>query len=287
MLKRILIPLDNSQYSANALEEACNLAKYHDAEITGIVVLDTPGISSRIGPMPLGGSHYAKELEKSIRERADKHIFELLDKFEVYCNSKGVRCRKAPSQGLPSNKILQKSLFYDLLIIGMKTFFNYGFQEEEGESFEEILAQSITPIIAVPKEYILPRPYDKGLPLNALIAFDGSLESCRAMQRFAQLTYSFTELQDNVHILMSNENIETAQHYLDKVEAYLLAHGILNITKIATDKNVIKIIDEKYLKWAHYVVLGAHPKKGIFDFISGSLTRYLIKEAKVPIFIGQ
>ncbi len=289
MLKRILIPLDDSKYSSNALEEACALAKYHDAEVTGIVVLDVPGIHSHTGPVPIGGSYFAKEMEKSLRERADKHVFELLDKFELFCRKEGVRYRRAPSQGMPSNKILQKSLFYDLLIMGMRTYFHWDadVNEEDGDSFEHILEHSITPIIAVPKNYSIERPYKKNMPLNALIAFDGSIESCRALQRFAQLTYSFTELEDNVHIVMSDDNVEKAEDYLDKVVQYLHAHGIENVTKHATDENIIKTIDEKYMNWAHYIVLGAHLKRGVFDFIAGSLTRYLIKEEKVPVFIGQ
>jgi len=55
MIKRILLPLDASPFTAAATEAACLLAKNQDAQITGLVVIDIPGIKKSIGPVPLGG----------------------------------------------------------------------------------------------------------------------------------------------------------------------------------------------------------------------------------------
>jgi len=46
-------------------------------------------------------------------------------------------------------------------------------------------------------------------------------------------------------------------------------------------------MEEQYLDWATIVVVGAHSKRGLYDFMLGSLTKYLIKEAKKPVIIGQ
>jgi nucleotide-binding universal stress UspA family protein len=64
MIKSILIPLDPSVYTDMALEMGCFLAKQHDAELSGLVVLDIPGIRKSVGPTPAGGSYYAEKLEK-------------------------------------------------------------------------------------------------------------------------------------------------------------------------------------------------------------------------------
>ena len=77
MIKRILLPLDASPFTAAATEAACVLARDQGARITGLVVLDVPGIEKSIGPVPLGAGHYAKRLEGSRREEAEKLVDEL------------------------------------------------------------------------------------------------------------------------------------------------------------------------------------------------------------------
>ena len=44
VIKRILIPLDPSPYSKSALNLACIIAKVYNDELTGLVILDIPGI---------------------------------------------------------------------------------------------------------------------------------------------------------------------------------------------------------------------------------------------------
>jgi nucleotide-binding universal stress UspA family protein len=56
MIKRILIPLDSSNYTDTAIEIGCDLAKRHGAELTGMVIMDIPGIKETISPVPLGGA---------------------------------------------------------------------------------------------------------------------------------------------------------------------------------------------------------------------------------------
>ncbi len=117
-----------------------------------------------------------------------------------------------------------------------------------------------------------------------LIAFDGSLPSARALQRFAQLAVPDTT---EVTLLMSDPKREAAGYYLDQAEAYLNTHSIHDVKKEWTSQNIIKAMEEQYLDSATIVVVGAHSKKGLYDFMVGSLTKYLIKVAKKPMIIGQ
>ena len=90
-----------------------------------------------------------------------------------------------------------------------------------------------------------------------------------------------------VALLTSNQTKATAEYYLDQAEAYLNAHSITNIKKIWTSQNIVQSMREKYLDWATVVVVGAHSKKGLLNFMTGGLTKYLIKEARKPVLIGQ
>jgi nucleotide-binding universal stress UspA family protein len=287
MIKRILVPLDLSVYSNNALTEAIYLAKNFNAEITGVVVLDIESIERSIGAVPLGGSFYAKVLEKERIKEAELHINELLEKFKSRCDAEGVRHHELHTQGIPSIKVLEESVFYDILIIGLRTFYHFEREEDIGDSFEKIIYNSITPIIAVPKELHHKKNFIDGEPMKTLIAFNGSQQSCRAMQRFVQLTSDFKMYEDNIHIVCSHEDNKVSKYYLDRAEEYLNAYSLKNITKVATDNNIISFIDKNYKDWPDYIVMGVHIKHGIFEFAIGSLLKYLVKDCKTTLFISQ
>lgn len=278
MLRRILIPLDPSPYTEVSLEYGCLIAKQHHAEITGMAVLDTLGIEDAIGPIPFPGFYHAVKLLEFLGRDAREHIQGLLEKFNQKCEKEGVAYQSAEYQGIPSEGILHESIFYDLVIIGLRTYFDFEISNKPGKSLEKILDHSVTPVLAVPDAFKWTEKVVK-----ALIAFDGSLPAARALQRFAQLARNSDY---EITLLMSDKEEKIATHYLDRAETYLRAHSIPNIKKEWISKNIIEAMEETYLDWADLVVAGAHSKKGIVDFAVGSLVKYLIKTAKKPILLG-
>jgi nucleotide-binding universal stress UspA family protein len=61
MIKRILVGLGGTEYATTATNHAVALALAHNAELTGVSVLDEVRLTAT-GPVPLGGSHYAHQL---------------------------------------------------------------------------------------------------------------------------------------------------------------------------------------------------------------------------------
>ncbi len=74
MIKRILLPLDPSSYTKTATYIACKIAQLHHAEVTGLVILDLPGIERSIGPIPMGALHYAEKIELAKKVEASQRI---------------------------------------------------------------------------------------------------------------------------------------------------------------------------------------------------------------------
>ena len=81
---------------------ACRIAGYWDAEIHGLVILDTGGIEGSIGPVPLGADYYASRLEKHRIGQAESRIKALLASFRNTCTRARVRHRQAELQGSPA-----------------------------------------------------------------------------------------------------------------------------------------------------------------------------------------
>jgi nucleotide-binding universal stress UspA family protein len=282
VIRRILIPLDPSPYSDSALRLGCIIAKEYNAEVTGLVILDIPGIDHSIGPVPIGGIHLAEKLEKEKKEEARVRIDELLKKFRTKCKKEGVSCQEAQRQGSPSEQILNESIYFDLLIIGLRTYFHFETSEKYGSSLTTLLKQSVTPIYGVPKNlHLMTKPDRK---LKVLVAFDGSPLAARAMQRFSLLVNP--DLYE-ITLLNSSDKKEEGEEILSRAEEYLNYHNITNIKKVWTNDAIIDVIKNDYYDEMDGFVVGAHSRDGIFDFLVGSLTKFLVKSAKKPVFIGQ
>jgi nucleotide-binding universal stress UspA family protein len=282
VIRRILIPLDPSPFSESALILGCNIAKVYNAEVTGMVILDIPGIENSIGPVPIGGIHLAEKLENEKKEEAKIRIEALLDKFKTKCTEEGVKHREAERQGSPSTQILNESIYYDLLITGLRSYFHFETSEKYGQSLDTLLKESITPIYGVPEKL----PFS-GIPdrkIRILIAFDGSPLAARAMQRFSYLVSP--DLYE-ITLLNSSDNKEEGEIILSRAEEYLNSHHITDIKKIWTGDNIIKVIENEYYESMDGFVIGAHSHEGFFDFLVGSLTKFLVKSAKKSVFIGQ
>jgi nucleotide-binding universal stress UspA family protein len=281
MIKRILVPLDPSPFSKAALDWACFMAKRHGAELSGLVVLDFPGIKRSIGPVPLGGSFYAARLQKSRVEDAEKRIHSLLSGFIKKCQSMGIDHSENLSQGVPSQCIIMESLYFDAVVMGMRTHFHFETSDKHGDSLEKVLDHSITPIYGIPRNIQLPElPSYK---MKVLVLFDGSMAAGHALQRFAQLALPD---QSDVILLSSHEKQEVASGYLDKAELYLRRHSFRSIQKEWTAEDIIRVLETDYLGQIDLVVTGAHSKKGLFKFKLGSVPKHLVQLASTPILIG-
>jgi nucleotide-binding universal stress UspA family protein len=281
MIKRILVPLDPSPFSKAALDWACFMAKRQGAELFGLVILDFPGIKKSIGPVPLGGAFYAKQLQETRVEEARKRIDSLLSGFIKKCQSQGIDHSENLSQGMPSQCIIMESLYFDAVVMGLRTYFHFETTDKEGDSLEKVLDHSITPIYGIPAKIQLPqRP---GRKMKVLILFNGSMAAGHALQRFAQL--ALPEKSD-VILLCSHEERETASVYLDKAEAYLARHSFGRIQKEWTGEDLLPLLERDYLGRVDLVVVGSHSKRGLFKYKLGSVPKELVKLASTPLLIG-
>lgn len=281
MIKRILVPLDPSPYSAAALDWAVFMAKRHAAELSGLVILDFPGIKKSIGPVPLGGSFYAERLQESRVGEATKRINALLARFVETCEKAQVRHVENRSQGLPSKSILRESVYFDAVVMGMRTHFRFGTDEKHGDSLEEVLDHSIAPIYCVPQKVRLPE--GPGRKMTSLVLFNGSLAAGHALQRFAQLALPD---RSEVVLLASDKEEEEALGYLDKAESYLRSHSFERVRKEWTGNDLLEVLETSYLGRVDLIVAGAHSQKGMIKFKLGSVPEHLIKAANTPLLLG-
>jgi len=282
MIKSILIPLDPSPYTDVAIDLGIQIAKVNDAQVTGLVILDIEGIEKSIGSIPPGGVYYAERLEEKRRREAEDRVQGLLDKFKSKCEAAAVRHEEARNQGSPSERILLESIYYDLVIVGLRTHYDFDVAGQPGKSLEKLLDQSITPVYAVPETFNIPNPSERRV--HVTVPFDASFPAARSLQRLAQLMQP--KITD-VKIVMSCDDGDYARAALENAKDYLALHGYKNVeTEWTIEKIKDKLISD-YMDWTDVFVVGAHSKKGFLDFMVGNLTKFLIDQNEKAVVIGQ
>jgi nucleotide-binding universal stress UspA family protein len=279
MLKRILVPLDPYPFSKSAVSHACELAADHGAEVTGLIIIDKPGIHESVSPVSPGSAHIAHKAELRMEAEAHERLLDVLKDFGKRCDEVGVEHRSIERSGEPASVIEEISGYYDLLVIGLRTHFHFQTSEDPGETLSELIGHLSSPILAVPETY---SPF--GTTLETVIAFDGSPASIRSMRQFAM---SFAEKDLDIVLLTATDEIEEAKKIAEPAKEYLAAYGFDDVRLEWEPGDIIDIVDERYIDSAEVIVSGMHSKKGFFEFHVGSLPDHLVSEAKIPVYIGQ
>jgi len=278
MLRRILVPLDPTAYSASAVKYACQLAKAHEATITLMMVLDEPGIEKAMGPASPGAFKMAEKAEKRLEQDIHEQIQVMLKNYGSKCDDEGVKHETLEVQGTPSEMIIEHSRFFDLVIMGLVTHFNFATSEENDDTLDEILGKMPAALLAVPDNFVPLKDH-----MNVVLAFDASDSATRSVREFTQVA-AFSN--PNMILVNSNSDMEKSKEITEPARRYLEAYNYTDIEEVWTPDDIEVIMKEIYLESADLFVVGIHAKRRLFDHVIGSSTQFFIKEANKPVFMG-
>ena len=270
---KILLGLDGSPYAQAAIEYACQLALAHDAVITGVAIIDLPGIKSASGPVPIGASHYDVQLEEQQLEETEEKAKAILENFARICEERQVKTVLHADTGRPFSEIIEESKFHDFIIMGKRTFFEYTANETYG-TLEQVLKNGLAPVLAVPDST---RKIEK-----VLVAYDNSAPASKAVHMF--LLLGIWNACD-ITLLTVNNNAEAGQKLLANLRDFFGSYGIEPnlVTQSGHPDEVVKsYIAENDIDM---LVMGAYGRKSVREFFVGSVTQHLIQETTIPLFL--
>jgi nucleotide-binding universal stress UspA family protein len=273
-IQKIMVPLDPSEYAKAATIRACKIAKIHGASLTGLTVLDTPGIRADQSPV----DPYIRELiEEGVRHAlvdARKQIAEVRENFVQTCDREGVTHVDPQLEGVPASTILDAAGLHDLIVIGLRTFFHFETTTKPGDSLSKLLRRTATPILAVPLE-------SPGEPFEQiLICYDGSLNSARTIREFVGFAAPFNW---KITLLTAEKDEKQALWLLDEASSYLRAHGIEKLETIHSKQSAVP---DEVLEDADLIVAGIHSRRFLADRFVGSLTNKLIERNDTALFLS-
>ena len=270
---KILLGLDGSAHAQAAIEYACQLAGSYNATITGVAIIDQPGIEVSSGPVPIGGTHYDIQTEDKMLEETEKKAGAILDDFSRICDDRNINAILHADTGSPVSELIEESKFHDFIVIGKQTSFEFNTNETYG-TLQRVLRNGLIPVLAVPDSV---RDIQK-----VLVAYDNSIQAAKAVHMF--LLLGIWNACD-ITLLSVNDDAEAAQTLLDTLAEFFGSYGME--PDIATRSGHPDTVIKSYIAEndIDMLVMGAYGRKSVREFFVGSVTQHLIQETTIPLFL--
>jgi nucleotide-binding universal stress UspA family protein len=276
MVRRILVAMDGSPHGETASVLAIDWATRFGAELVGLGILDEPSIT-KPEPVSFGGTAYKRQRDEARLGEAHRFLFVLLAKFQQRCETAQVRCTVVEDVGAPHAQIIAEAQACDLVMLGRETHFQFETQDQPDETLSKVLRESPRPVIVVPRE---PAPGH-----GVLVAYGGGREVARTLQTFTLLGLAQGE---PVSVVGIHEDLARAEANLQPAGRFLAAHDVaFTLHPVASKASPASVIlEEVRRRQPRLVVMGAHGHHPVRDLFFTSVTRAVLKDAPVPVFVG-
>ena len=281
MLRRILVGIDSTRSSVAAVRLGITWAKLHKATLVGLAIVDEPGIRAIEPAWPVGGKPgsdpvyymgYEARLA-AVHERAQ----EALAQFAALCDEEGVAHIEVKRIGTPHEQFCEEAKSCDLVLIGRGSQFRFIAGDDEGdETLKQILKHACRAVVVVPSSTVGEGP--------VVIAYDASLQAHHALMAFQATGLGESH---TVHILSVGHDDALTVEHAEKARAFLSEHGIAAVPHpLATSQRIAEAILEYTSRLnGSLLVMGAYGQPALREFFVGSVTRKLLEESAVPLFL--
>jgi nucleotide-binding universal stress UspA family protein len=179
--------------------------------------------------------------------------------------------------GDPTERILREAQRCDAVILGRETHFHFETQNQPDHTLAQVLRGSPRPVVVVPRELSGGR--------GIMVAYGGGREAARTLQVFQCLGLAAGE---NLQVLTVHPDDAEATAVANLAGESLTAHGTPHrLRAIATDESPATVIlGEVQRRSPSLLVIGAHGHHPVRDLFSTSVTRAVLRDCPVPVFVG-
>jgi nucleotide-binding universal stress UspA family protein len=275
MIKRILVALSGTPYTRAAIQHALELARQHEAEVTGVTDIDLAKVAN-VGPVPMGAGAAAHDLMEHRLQLTQEQVEEAITNFEAACAEAGLASQVVRERGNPYDTLISVWRYYDLVVAGLRGLFEYGVLREPDDVLLRLISKGVRPILAVARSH---RPVQR-----VLVAYNGSMESAKALKRFIQLKL-WPGL--TLKLVCFDKPHEEAGQLLADATEYCRAHGHEpeqeNVESAPRDGLL-----EHAAEWqADLIVMGSSSRARILQHLLGDTALHALRQAEIPLFLTQ
>jgi len=277
--KKILVAIDGSKTSMNALREFVNFSRADNPDITIVTVI--PPYDGDLNAL------WVDNIDSAIKKQCDAAISDALK----IAQEAGVTVRAVCEEGEIHERIvaLADTENYDLIVMGKKGM----------SLIEKAFVGSVTArVIGYSRQDVLVIPYGAKLAWdNLLIATDGSVYSEAAAMKAIKIAgqhHSKVKALSVVDVTVEfmlraqevyNSRVKKAEEITNGIKTRALSMGV-DVEPIVRDGEVYKtIIDVAKECQTDMIVMGSLGKTGIKRLLMGSTAERVLGHSSFPVLI--
>lgn len=276
MFKNVLVSLDSSSYAKGVLEAASFWAKKFGSFLKLLHIVDirlyewsiSLGMDGFTSVLP--SASFQEESKELLEQRAN----DILQKAREFCDKENLKFEIIKEYGSPTDVIIEKAKFSDLLIMGFKGEFAKWSSKFLGAVTEVVSREAERPILFCHEEFAVPK--------KALIAYDGSEHSIKAL---TYAGYIGEKLGIPITVLTVHDDDIIAQEIQNEALSYLRSYEIVLEEKIVGGIPEKQILEQSREIGANFIIMGGYGHSRIREAILGSTTIQVMRESEFPILL--
>lgn len=277
MLKRILAPLDSSEFNEAATRMAAHIAIRDGGDgaiLAGMGIVD-------LDQIPHGRFANIVPRDQIIAD-AEKEVDELVRNFQKEVQDLGVAPEKVETvkaSGSPFREIIRESVFSDIIVMGEKCSFPP--VNQDYETMHHLYHEASRPVL------ITDRDFDS---VNTVVmVMDGTAPSSRMMYNYVHLL-PFPSARVVLTYSGEEEKEYNLKNYFQRVEGYLSSYGLnvrTNSFPGEVESEISGIIDQEK---AQILALGVHQQHFLEKLsdpfqLRGNFASRLLKSIPASLFV--
>jgi nucleotide-binding universal stress UspA family protein len=275
MIKRILVALSGTPYTRAAIQHALELARDHGADVTGVTDINLAKVAS-VGPVPMGAGAAAHDLMEHRLQLTRQQVEEAIADFEATCAEAGRTSTVVREAADPYDTIISVWRYHDLVVAGLRGLFEYGVLHQPDDVLIRLIDKGVRPILAVARQH---RPIRR-----VLVAYNGSMESAKALKRFIQMKL-WPEVE--VKIACFDGPPDEAEVLLADAVDYCRAHGVEAEHQHVQGPPRERLLEHAAEWQADLIVMGTTSRARILQHLLGDTTLHALRHAEIPLFLTQ
>ena len=238
---------------------------------TGWLALDQVAEIARREASVLRGLHVMPTDTEEARTSGQS----VLQEFSRRCAKLELRCTTSLVQGDPSQRIIERARWADMVVINQRRVHGRWAERPLGTIFQTVAAQVARPILAVPGAQVQPIRH-------AVLAYDGSPKAREALFVLKHMLKHW----DVEATVLTVEDAGTHNEMLQDACKYLNLSGCSSVgwryTSGATDQAILRIMGEEN---ADLLLMGGYGYKPLLKAFLGSTVNRILREAWFPVLI--
>ncbi|MFT5890288.1 MAG: nucleotide-binding universal stress UspA family protein [Dokdonia sp.] len=270
-MKTIIVPVDFSIYSENALKVAAQLAKKENATIVAVHMMGLSDANLTKEYNSMEGMFFVKLTQKRFEEFLDKDYLE------------GVTVLQAVKNYKVFSELDEVAKEHQADLIVMGSHGSSGLQEVfVGSNTEKVVRTASVPVLVIKNEHDF-------TSTKAVFASDYKLESLDVFKKAIQL-FKRLEIETKlVYINLPGENYKSTKQIEQQIVDFLV-HLDKTYSIIPEDITIYAdySVEQGIFNYANKVKAGVigiptHGRRGLAHFFSGSISEDIVNHSELPV----